>query len=391
MMPLANHYAPSCGQEMPRFPLHLFVCETCLLAQLNYIHNPARLFTHYPYFSSYSTSWVDHARSFADLVLRRFFSKTAPSVIEIASNDGYLLQHFKGKAASILGIEPAVNIAKEAQAKGIPTQAVFLGEKEAQKIYSAQGQADLLIANNVLAHVPDLHDFVLGLKQLLAPEGILTVECPHLLSLLKDKEFDTIYHEHVSYFSLLFLKKLFAKYDLALFDVEKLSTHGGSLRLYIQHKEKRRLAEPRVFSFLQEEVDFGLEKPATYTAYGRHIDALKKNIFSLLSCLKKEGKTVVGYGAPAKGTTLLNACEITADLLPLTVDRNPHKQGKFLPGTAIPIAAPSEIARLKPDYLLLLPWNLKKEIICQMQEIGQWGGKFILPIPHPHILDSPNY
>ncbi len=387
MMPLANHYVRTFDRNPPRFPLHLFVCESCFLAQLNYIHNPKHLFTNYPYFSSYSTSWVNHARSFADLVLKRFFSKVSPSVIEVASNDGYLLQHFKGKAASILGIEPAVNIAKEAQAKGIPTQAVFLSEKEAEKIYCSHGQADLLVANNVLAHVPDLHDFVLGLKRLLAPQGILTMEVPHLLSLLKDNEFDTIYHEHVSYFSLLFLKKLLAKYDLTLFDVEKLSTHGGSLRIYVQHKEKSCPAESRVLSFLQEEVDFGLDNPTTYAAYSHHIDTLKKKIFSLLNSLKAEGKTVVGYGAPAKGTTLLNACAITADLLPLTVDCNPHKQGRFLPGTAIPIAAPSEIARLQPDYLFVLPWNLKQEIVCQMKEIKRWGGKFILPIPYPHILN----
>lgn len=388
MSPLSNAYLkPEQLQQMePFYPLHAYVCDTCYLVQMQEFQSPEKIFSDYAYFSSYSESWLEHARDYTEYMIERFGFDSASRVIEIASNDGYLLQYFKEKGVPVIGVEPAENVAKVAQASGIPTLVKFFGVKTATELADEGKQADLLLGNNVLAHVPDLNDFVEGMKILLKPNGIITMEFPHLLRLMKGNQFDTIYHEHFSYFSSITVEKVFAKHGLALFDVEELPTHGGSLRVFAKHSEDdSQHINQRINALKQMEGQAGLDNMQTYASFMEQIQETKRRILDFLIRTKRTGKVVVGYGAPAKGNTLLNYCGIRTDFLDYTVDRSPHKQGRFLPGTHIPIYHPDKIRETKPDYLFILPWNLKDEIMAQMAYIKNWGAKFIVPIPNVEV------
>jgi len=384
--PISNDFLTS--EQLNRsekfYPLHVYVCEHCLLAQLEEFESPDHIFADgdYAYFSSYSDSWLQHAKSYTDLMVSRFGLGPQHQVIEIASNDGYLLQYFVERGIPVLGIEPAANVAKVAEEKGVPTLTQFFGVETAQKLTKSDSQADLLLGNNVLAHVPDLNDFVAGMAIALKPSGVLTMEFPHLLQLIQQNQFDTIYHEHFSYFSLLAVAKIFETHNLTLFDVEELPTHGGSLRIYGKHKANTELAvSQRVESLKTKEVEAGLDQISTYANFSEQVQQLKHQLLSFLIDAKANGKTIVGYGAPAKGNTLLNYCGIRTDFIDYTVDRNPHKQGLWLPGTRIPIFDPEQIRTTQPDYLLILPWNLKTEVMENMSFIREWGGEFITVIP----------
>jgi len=383
LSPLSNAYlsAENLEKKEPLYPLHAYVCAHCLLVQLPSLHTPAEIFEEYAYFSSYSNSWLEHAKTFAEKAQRRFNLDKNSLVIEIASNDGYLLQFFKDQNIPILGIEPAKNVAKVALAKGIPTLTEFFGSRLAK---TQMQQADLLIGNNVLAHVPNLNDFIQGLKMILKPNGIISLEFPHLLKLMQKNQFDTIYHEHFSYFSLLCLQKIFAHFDLTIFDVEQLSTHGGSLRLFCTHTCQN--ISSSVERVIEEEKAFGLDNITTYTNFSTQVNTVKNELLAFFERVQKENKTVMAYGAPAKGNTLLNYCGLNSKVLPSTVDQNTYKQGKFLPGTKIPIFPVEQIKKVRPDYLLVLPWNLKNEIVEQTSYIKEWGGKFVIPIPHLEIV-----
>lgn len=389
MSPLSNAYlkAGQLQKMEPFYPLHAYVCESCYLVQLQGFQTPSQIFGEYAYFSSYSESWLQHAKAYADYMVERFGFDAKSQIIEIASNDGYLLQYFKGKGIPVLGIEPAGNVAAVAEAAGIPTAVRFFGTDVARELAQSRRQADLLLGNNVLAHVPDLNGFVRGLKLLLKPDGIITMEFPHLLRLMESNQFDTIYHEHFSYFSLMTVKRIFAAHGITLFDVEELTTHGGSLRIFAQHAEHatQPLAR-RVAELEQREKRAGLEDPGTYERFGEQVKQAKWNLLEFLINAKRAGKSVAGYGAPAKGNTLLNYCGIRSDFLDYTVDRSPHKQGLFLPGTRIPIYHPERIRETRPDYVLILPWNLKDEIMQQMAHIREWGGRFVVPIPRVEVL-----
>lgn len=388
-MPSANAFLTENLLAQPEafYPLHAYVCHTCLLVQLEEFESPAALFSDYAYFSSYSDSWLKHTKNYVDEVVERFSLGPRSYVIEIASNDGYLLQFVKAKSISVLGIEPAENIAKEAEKKGIPTHVKFFGADTAKEITAGGKQADLLIGNNVLAHVPDLHDFVEGLRIALKPEGVLTMEFPHLLQMLTQNQFDTIYHEHFSYFSFFAIEKIFAQYDLTLFDVQELLTHGGSLRIYVRHKAYASLKiNPRIAALKNKEAQAGLDRLDTYLHFNLRIQAIKQVLRNTLIEIKSAGKSIAGYGAPAKGNTLLNYCKIGTDFIDYTVDRNPYKQGKYLPGSHIPIYDPSRIYETRPDYLLILPWNLEREITEQMSGIRAWGGQFVVPILKTRVL-----
>lgn len=387
--PLSNAYLTQDDLQKKEtfYPLHAQICEACFLVQLPQMETPENIFSDYAYFSSYSESWLQHSAAYTEMMINRFSMDATWQVIEIASNDGYLLQYFKAKHIPVLGIEPAANVAEVAIKKGIPTKSVFFGKTTAEKLRQEGKLANLLIANNVLAHVPDLNDFVAGLKIVLAPEGVLTIEFPHLLRLIVENQFDTIYHEHFSYFSCLTVQQVFAKHGLTLFDVEKVPVHGGSLRIFVKHTEDHSKAiSPRVAELLNEEKQFGLDNIKTYQQFSIHINRLKFELLQFMVNAVTTGKTIVGYGAPAKGNTLLNYCGIGVDYLPFTVDKNPYKQNRYLPGTRIPIFHPEKIKEIKPDYLLLLPWNLKNEIMEQMAYIKEWGGKFIVPIPNLQVI-----
>lgn len=389
MAPLSNAYLSFEQLEQGElfYPLHARVCASCFLVQLPEFTTPEQIFGHYAYFSSYSDSWLEHAQRYAEAMIGRFGYAQNSSVIEVASNDGYLLQYFKARGVPVLGIEPARNVAEVARNAGIETVVEFLGKQTAREIRQKKNGADLLIANNVLAHVPDINDFVAGLKILLHPAGVITVEFQHLMRLMQRNQFDTIYHEHFSYLSLLATEKIFAAHDLVVFDVEELTTHGGSLRVFARHAENEtRNITGRVRALREAELAFGLENLPTYDAFGEGVRATKYALLEFLIEARRAGKTVVGYGAPAKGNTLLNYCGIRADLLSYTVDRSPHKQGFFLPGTHIPIYGPAKLGETKPDYLLILAWNLKEEIMAQMQHIRDWGGQFVIPIPQVEVL-----
>ncbi|CAN1209688.1 Bifunctional 3-demethylubiquinone-9 3-methyltransferase/ 2-octaprenyl-6-hydroxy phenol methylase [Tumidithrix helvetica PCC 7403] len=398
MSPLSNAYLK--GEKLNSaekfYPLHAYVCEQCLLVQLEEFESPDRIFSDYAYFSSYSDSWLRHAQQYTELMLERFGFNQASQIVEIASNDGYLLQFFQAKGIPVLGIEPAANVAQVAEAKGIPTLVKFFGVQTARELVQEGKQADLLLGNNVLAHVPDINDFVAGIKLILKPKGILTMEFPHLLQLMHQNQFDTIYHEHFSYFSFQTVAAIFAAHGIALFDVEELPTHGGSLRIYGKHQENQKMticdsppgdASRRVQNVIDKETQAGLDKIEVYSQFGSRVMQTKRELLSFLIEAKNTGKTIVGYGAPAKGNTLLNYCGIRTDFLDYTCDRSPHKQGLFLPGTHIPIFCPDKIAETKPDYVLILPWNLKEEICEQLSCIREWGGKFIVPIPKVEILE----
>jgi len=392
MSPLANAYltAEQLNQAEKYYPLHAYVSEDTLLVQLEQFETPDNIFSDYAYFSSYSESWLKHAKTYTDMIVERFGFNQKSQIVEIASNDGYLLQNFVERGIPVLGIEPAANIAKVAQAKGIPSLIKFFGVQTAKELVLQGTQADLLIGNNVLAHVPNLNDFIAGMQILLNPNGILTMEFPHVLQLIQQNQFDTIYHEHFSYFSFLTVEKIFAAHNLTLFDVEELSTHGGSLRIYAKHDyaENPGITE-RVKELKAKEIDAGLDLVETYITFGEKVKETKRKLLSFLLAAKVEGKSIVGYGAPAKGNTLLNYCGIGRDFIDYTVDRNPHKQGLFLPGTHIPIYDPNKVRETKPDYLLILPWNLKEEIMEQMSFISEWGGQFVVPIPEVQVYSSP--
>ncbi|MBU7008565.1 class I SAM-dependent methyltransferase [Phosphitispora fastidiosa] len=389
MSPLSNAYLPPEKlQEKENFyPLHAYVCEKCFLVQLEEFETPEQIFGDYAYFSSYSESWLKHARDYTKHMISRFALSAQHQVVEIASNDGYLLQYFKAAGIPIMGIEPAANVAKAAQQKGIPTIVAFFGQQTARALAGEGKQADLLIGNNVLAHVPDLLDFVSGMKILLKPQGIITMEFPHLLRLIQENQFDTIYHEHFSYFSLTTVNKVFTAQGLTLFDVEELPTHGGSLRIYARHTEDRtKPVDLRVTKLLTREETAGIRQIRTYQTFGEQVKETKRKILKFLIRFKEEGRTIVGYGAPAKGNTLLNYCGIGTDFLDYTADRSPFKQGLYLPGTHIPVESPDKIRETKPDYVIILPWNLKDEVAEQMAYIREWGGKFIVLIPKVTVI-----
>ncbi len=387
-MPPANYYLRTADllRAEPYYPLHAYVCEECKLVQLEEIQTPEQLFTDYAYFSSFSKSWLEHSKLYAENMISRCGLDGASSVVEIASNDGYLLQFFKKKRIPVLGIEPAANVARAAKARGIPTLVKFFGVELAEELAAAGKQADLLIGNNVLAHVPDINDFVGGLKVMLKPEGTLTIEFPHLLRLMKLNQFDTIYHEHYSYLSFLTVERVFAHHGITLVDVEELPTHGGSLRIYGRHTGVEKPSE-NVAAMRGKEKDAGLDDIAAYEGYAERVKHTKRELLSFLIRAREAGKSIVGYGAPAKGNTLLNYCGIRNDFLDYTVDLSPHKQGMFLPGSRLPIYAPEAIFETKPDFLLILPWNLTEEIMAQMAAVREWGGKFVVPIPEVEVLD----
>lgn len=389
MSPLANTYVTSAqlNHMEPFYPLHVYVCERCFLVQLEEFASPEHIFSDYAYFASYSDTWLRHAQRYVEMAIERFGLDTHSHVAEIASNDGYLLQYFVAKGIPALGIEPAANVAETAIQKGIPTRVEFFGEDTAQGLVAEGLQADLVVGNNVLAHVPKLNDFVRGLKLLLKPHGVITLEFPHLLCLMAENQFDTIYHEHFSYFSLTTVEKVFAAHGLTLFDVEELPTHGGSLRIYLSDAEDTSKAvSPRVIDLRAREEAAGLRCLESYRSYAERVKETKRKLLAFLITAKCEGKSLVGYGAPAKGNTLLNYCGIRTDFIDYTVDRSPHKQGHLLPGTHIPIHHPDKIKETMPDYLLILPWNLVDEITEQMAYIREWGGQFVVPIPEVRVL-----
>lgn len=384
MSPLANSYLreDQLNTMEPFYPLHVLVCEKCYLVQLPVFESPESIFGDYAYFSSFSDSWLKHAKIYTDLMINRFHFDSDSHIIEIASNDGYLLQYFKEKGLPVLGIEPAKNVAKAAQDAGISTLTKFFSAQTAMELRNEGIAADLLIGNNVLAHVPDINDFVMGLQIALKPHGIITMEFPHLMRLIEENQFDTIYHEHFSYFSFISVEKIFSSHGLTIFDVDELPTHGGSLRIYACHTEdsSQRISQNAIRTRNLEE-SHGYSKMAFYDTFTEKVKKTKRNILKFLVDAKHEGKTIAGYGAPAKGNTLLNYCGIRSDFIDYTVDRSPHKQGFYLPGTHIPICHPDRVAEKKPDYLVILPWNLKEEIMGQMAHIRGWGGKFTVFIP----------
>jgi hypothetical protein len=389
MSPLCEAFVPADkvdGME-PYFPLRVLVCDDCFLVQLKEYVGPESIFEEYAYFSSYSTSWVEHARQYCHMVATRFALGADSLVVELASNDGYLLQHFGPLGVPVLGVEPAANVARTAIDKGVPTRVDFFGARLAQELVAEGRLADLIVGNNVLAQVPDLNDFVAGMRLLLKREGVITLEFPHLERLMQGNQFDTIYHEHFSYFSLITIEKMAARHDLKLIDVEELTTHGGSLRVYLSRGDSARPRERRVSDLLARETALGLDQIATYSAFAEQVRRTKRKLLELLIGLKNEGKTICGYGAPGKGNTLLNYCGIGTDFLDFTVDRNPYKHGRYTPGMHIPIKPVDAIAEARPDFLLILPWNLTQEIAHQMRGISEWGGKFIIPIPEANILD----
>jgi hypothetical protein len=389
MSPLCESFltAEQLNQMEPFYPLHVYVCENCFLVQLQEYVRPEHIFTEYAYFSSYSDSWLQHARTYTDMVVERFKIGGQSQVMELASNDGYLLQYFIGKGIPVFGIEPAANVAQAAIKKGVPTVVKFFGVKTAHELAAERGKANLLIGNNVLAHVPDLNDFVAGMKILLKPEGLITMEFPHLMKLMDENQFDTIYHEHFSYFSFTTVEKVFAAHGVTLFDVEELPTHGGSLRIYGRHSENtEQPVTRRVIDLRAREEAAGFMRMKTYLCFAKKVEETKRNLLKFLIKAKREGKSIAGYGAPGKGNTLLNYCGIRTDFIDFTVDRNPYKHGKYTPGTHIPIYDPDKIRETKPDYIFILPWNLQNEIMRQLAYVREWGAQFVVPIPEVTIL-----
>lgn len=389
MSPLSNSFlAADKLSSMERFyPLHAFVCDSCFLVQLDEFESPDAIFSDYLYFSSYSETWLKHAANYSAKMVDRFGLDKSSFVVEVASNDGYLLKNFVERKIPCLGIEPAANVAKEAIKIGVPTETVFFGEQTAKRIKAEKGAADLVAGNNVYAHVPNINDFTAGLKAIIKERGVITLEFPHLLELVLNNQFDTIYHEHFSYLSLLAVEKIFAAHGLMVFDVERLPTHGGSIRVYGQHSEKPFWPiEPSVAKIREMEAKAGLGKIDTYPKFKENVEATKRGLLSFLIEAKSAKKTVVAYGAAAKGNTLLNYCGIRSDFIDCVVDRNPHKQGLYTPGTHIPVYSPDKIIETKPDYVLILPWNLKDEVSLQLSETRSWGGKFVVPIPSLQVF-----
>ena len=387
MSPLANSYltAEQCNGMEPFYPLRALVCERCYLVQLEEYESPRRIFSDYAYFSSYSTSWLEHSQRYAAAMVERFGLGPESHVVEVASNDGYLLQYFKDRGVPVLGIEPAANVAEVAVQKGLPTLVEFFGVETARSLVPASS-ADLLIGNNVLAHAPDINDFVAGMKILLRPGGAITMEFPHLMQLIDQRQWDTIYHEHFSYLSFTTARRVFAAHGLRLFDVEELPTHGGSLRIYGCHRDDAGKPETeRAGELLAREDAAGYSEVETYLDYGAKVAEDKRRILSTLIELKDDGRRIVGYGAPAKGNTLLNFCGIGLDFLDYTVDLSPHKQGHFLPGTHIPIRSPDALRETRPDLVLILPWNLNDEIMNQLAFVRDWGGRFLVRTPELRV------
>jgi hypothetical protein len=372
------------------YPLHVRICDECLLVQLEAYVAPQEIFEEYAYFSAYSDSWVEHARVYAEAMIDRFGLGADSLVVELASNDGYLLQHFVRRAIPTLGIDPAANVAEAARARGVETIVDFFGTELARRLVDEGRQADVIAANNVLAQVPQLNDFVAGIEILLASNGVATIEVPHLARLIEGLQFDTIYHEHFSYFSLTTMDRLFAMHGLEVFDVEELPSHGGSLRVYVQRRGAGQPISEDVSRILDAERGAGYDSFEGYRDFGPKVAETKWKLLELLIRLNREGAQVVGYGAPGKGNTLLNYCGIRKDLVAYTVDRNPYKHGRFLPGTHIPIHPPERLAETKPDYVLILPWNLKREIASQLAYVREWGGKLVVPIPEPDVLPWPS-
>ena len=393
MTPLCESFVPAdqVNAMEPFYPLHTWVCDQCFLVQLQEYVSREEIFTEYAYFSAYSDAWLAHARRYVETMIAERGLGPDSLVVELASNDGYLLQYFVQADIPVLGIEPAANVAKVAVGeRNVPTLVEFFDEHLARRLVAEGTTADLIAGNNVLAQVPDLNTFVAGMKLLLAPRGLITIEFPHLLRLMEENQFDTIYHEHFSYFSLITAERVFAAHGLVIHDVEELWTHGGSLRIHATHAGAEAPAgSERLLELRRRELAAGLERPQTYELFAEQVRETKRKLLELLIAVKREGAHVVGYGAPGKGNTLLNYCGIGTDFLDYTVDRNPYKHGRFTPGTHIPIHEPSRIAETKPDYVLILPWNLKEEIVAQLHYITEWGGRCVVPIPEATIVDWP--
>lgn len=387
--PLSNAYLKKeqLDEKAASYPLEVFVCDQCFLVQVEEFASPQRIFSDYAYFSSYSDSWLEHCQDYVEKISCSLQLDGSSQVVEIASNDGYLLQYFIQKGIPVLGIEPAQNVAEFANQNGIPTEVFFFGKDSAQGLARRGKKADLLIGNNVLAHVPDLNDFVAGLKIVLKADGVITMEFPHLMCLMEGLQFDTIYHEHFSYFSFLTVERVFKEHGLMIFDVEEIPTHGGSLRIYVKHAEDQsRAYSARIEALRQKEIHAGYMDMHSYQRFEEQVASHKSKILNFLFQLKREGKTIAAYGAPAKGNTLLNYCGISTDLIAFTVDKNPSKQGLFLPGSQIPIYEPEELEHQKPDYIIILPWNLKEEIVNQLHHIREWNGSFVTLIPEVQVF-----
>ena len=390
MSPLSNNYLKQehLLEMEPFLPLHVFVCEKCFLVQLPEFEAPENIFSDYAYFASYSDSWLEHSRKYVEMMIDRFKYNQESLVVELASNDGYLLQYFKEHKVPVLGVEPAANVAKVAEAeRGIPTVVKFFGQRTANELVDEEKKADLILGNNVLAHVPDINDFVGGMKILLNADGVITMEFPHLLRLVEQNQFDTIYHEHFSYLSFVTVRKIFTHHGLTIFDVEELPTHGGSIRIFARHTEdESKPVSDHVHELAERSKEKGMETLEYYLSFSEQIFNTKVKLLAFCSGAKQFGRTIAGYGAPAKGNTLLNYCGIRCDFIDYTVDRSPHKQNTYLPGTHIPVYSPDRIRETKPDYLLILPWNLKDEVMEQMSFIREWGGQFVIPIPEVQII-----
>lgn len=388
LSPLCESFvAPNQLNSMePFYPLHVRICDNCFLVQLQEYVSPQDIFSEYAYFSSFSSSWVAHAKAYCLSIKDRLNLGAESLVVEIACNDGYLLQHFGPLGVPVLGVEPAANVARVAQEKGIPTHVGFFGVKLARELTQSLSKADLVVANNVLAHVPDINDFVGGIQALLKPEGIATVEFPHLEKLMTHNQFDTIYHEHFSYLSASVVQRIALSHGLRIVDIEELSTHGGSLRVYLAHRNSSHDASPAVNAILEREHRMGLQTLQAYGTFADNVKKTKRDLLAFLIDAKNEGKRICGYGAPGKGNTLLNYCGIGTDFLDFTVDRNPYKHGRYTPGMHIPIFPVEEIDRARPDLILILPWNLQDEIVQQMRHVADWGAKFVVPIPTVTVI-----
>jgi len=386
--PLSNAFLreQDLEQAESHYPLHVRLCTTCLLVQLPAFSTPDEIFGDYAYFSSYSDSWLAHAKAYVELMQRRFGLDAGSRVIEIASNDGYLLQYFTAVGVPVLGVEPAANVAAVAQSRGIPTRVEFFGTESAKALAAEGMQADLLLGNNVLAHVPNLNDFIAGLALTLKPGGVITMEFPHLLRLIEGVQFDTIYHEHFSYFSLHVVERAFATHGLALFDAEQIPTHGGSLRIYARHVGTEEPSSAGLDAIRSKEKLAGLDSIEAYEGFAERTREVKRSLLQFLIGARRAGKRIAAYGAAAKGNTLLNYCGVRNDFLDYVVDLNPHKQGRYLPGSRLPVHAPEMLKQTRPDYVLILPWNLREEVIAQHAYVRDWGGRFVVPIPAVKVI-----
>jgi len=388
MSPLCESFLPAdaLNRMEPFYPLLVWVCGRCFLVQLQEYVSPSDIFTEYAYFSSYSSSWLKHARDYTDMAATRFGLGAKSRVVEIASNDGYLLQYFVEKGIPVLGVEPAANVARTAVERGVPTVVRFFGRETAGELVREHGPADLIVGNNVLAHVPDVNDFVAGLEVLLGRGGTITMEFPHLWRLMEENQFDTIYHEHFSYLSFTVVREIFAAHGLRVFDVERLPTHGGSLRIFAAHRSDPRGESDAASALAREESADGFRTIARYRPFAARVEETKRALLDFLIDARRAGKTVAAYGAPGKGNTLLNYCGIRTDFVDYAVDRNPYKHGRFTPGTHIPIHPPERLRETRPDYILILPWNLKDEIVAQLAYAREWGAKFVVPIPAVDVI-----